>query len=77
MSSSVSWWTAGNNWLIAKANAHFSAWKQTPEGKKWGSNGNRSPYQCGYSQPDWMHEAREALGENDEVRFKRIKLDNL
>lgn len=73
----MTWWTAGNNWLIGKANAHFSQWANSKAGAKWRKDRNKSPYHCGYSQPEWMEEARKALGKNDEVAFKRLKLDNL
>jgi hypothetical protein len=68
------WWAAGQNWLIEKANSHFREWVQSV-GKKW--KGRKSPYHYGYRQPDWMNDAREALGKNDEEWFKAIKLRNL
>ena len=71
------WWGPGNNWLIEKANAHFSEWVASPSSTKWKKNRSKSPYACGYSQPDWMEEARQALGKGDEQTFKRLKLDNL
>jgi hypothetical protein len=71
------WWSAGQLWLIKRANAHFHKWAESPAGARWRKKPNKSPHHLGYSQPVWMDEAREALGCNDEERFKRIKLDNL
>lgn len=71
------WWGPGQNWLCCKANKHFTAWANSPEGERWRKNRNKSPYRCGYAQPEWMDEARKALGQNDEVAFKAIKLANL
>lgn len=75
--NATNWWAPGNNWLIAKANEHFRIWSGSPAGEKWRKNRNRSPYHCGYSQPEWMDAARKALGRNDEVGFKSLKLENL
>lgn len=71
------WIGPGQNWLIDKANAHFHAWAESKDGAKWRADRNKSPYHCGYSQPQWMKDARKALGDGDEESFKRIKLDNL
>lgn len=74
----TSWWAHGNNWLCRKATEHFNAWLGTPAGKKWRARQNRgSPYAAGYSQPEWMADAREALGKNQEEHFKHIMLSNL
>lgn len=70
-------WAAGNAWLYEKANAHFSAWANSKAGKKWRRNRNKSPYRCGYEQPEWIRDAVEALGRNDEEGFKYIKMLNL
>lgn len=71
------WWGAGNAWLCAKAAEHFTQWVASKASAKWRKSPGKSPYHCGYAQPDWMREAHEALGKCDEVRFKRLKLDNL
>jgi hypothetical protein len=72
------WWGAGQQWLCKKASEHFSAWAASPAGKKWRKHrGLRSPCQCGYRQPDWMVDARDALAIADEEWFKSIKLANL
>lgn len=63
--------------MCAKAEAHFCAWVDSKAGERWRRKRKGSPYLLGYRQPDWMHEAREALGKGQEERFKRIKLDNL
>jgi hypothetical protein len=75
--SHLSWWASAQKWLCEKATAHFSLWAASDDAATWRKNTNRSPYLCGYVQPDWMHEMRNALGKNDEHRVKRIKLDNL
>lgn len=71
------WWAAANNWLIEKANAHFSAWANSPAGAKWRNKQNKSPYYCGYQQPQWMYDMREALAKGDEETVKYLKLVNL
>lgn len=71
------WWAAAQEWLCAKAAAHFSAWASSDKARKWRKNRSRSPYACGYSQPAWMDEMREAMGRGDEEAVKRIKLENL
>lgn len=71
------WWGPGQTWLQEKANEHYAAWRETKEGKKYKHKPGTSPHQFGYRQPDWMHEAVDALGKGDEERFKAIKLANL
>lgn len=72
------WWAAGNDWLTKKAEHHFEMWRLTPQGKKWARGSRKkSPYDCGYQQPDWMQDARDALAKNDEEGFKAIKLREL
>lgn len=68
------WWGPGHAWLCRKASEHYAAWR-AGAGRKWSGKG--SPYNAGYEQPDWMREARKALGKNDEHAFKAIKLNNL
>ena len=71
----MDWWVAGNKWLCDMATNHYLAWRHSKEGKRW--NGKGSPYRAGYRQPDWMEDARQALGNNDEEAFKCIKLAHL
>jgi hypothetical protein len=79
----LSWWAAGSDWLLQKANEHFHQWTETKDGQRWRKAQyksrvkNKSPYYFGYSQPEWIREAQEALGKNDEEGFKAIKLANL
>lgn len=77
------WWAAGNAWLCEKAEAYFRAWESSPAGARWGRRPRGklsiSPYRYGYRQPEWMEEARRALGKGQagEELFKAIKLENL
>lgn len=71
------WWGPGQAWLCAKADAHFHQWAVSKDGALWRKDRNRSPYTCGYAQPEWIRDARKALGDGDEVAFKAIKLQNL
>lgn len=59
----MSWQASGQKWLEQAAHAEWIA-----QGKPRGKRGRY------FSPPQWMQDAQEALGQNDEEKFKAIKL---
>ena len=73
MSTRISWQTRIQQRLQAFADQHFANWCKSKEGKKWKARKQRvSPYEGGFSLPDYHHELIEALNRNDEENAKYL-----
>lgn len=62
------WWGPGERWLEQEALKEYRVQKAAHIKR------GRSPNTFRYTPPDWQRDAMDALGKNDEERFKAIKL---
>lgn len=62
------WWGPGERWLEQEALKEYRVQKAAHIKR------GRSPNTFRYTPPDWQRDAVDALGKNDEERFKAIKL---
>ncbi len=67
----TNWWGPGNEWVQKEAQKEYQVQLRahTKRGRK------KSTFR--YTPPQWQQEAMEALGDNDEERFKAIKMGQL
>lgn len=81
-----SWISPMNAWLQNKADAAFSAWLESKQGRNWRrlrysnlrrTRMSRSPYDNGFSLPEWHHDCIAAMNRGDEESAKAIKLANM
>jgi DNA-binding GntR family transcriptional regulator len=84
----MGWIARAQRWLEENAARLFQAWLQTHSGKAWQRGGqyrrdralftqkvtNSSPYNYGFSLPDYHHDLIEAIGQADEETAKSIML---
>jgi len=56
--------------FIKYSDLHYCRWKARNRNKQISNRDN--PYNCGYSQPSWLNEMRNAIGNNDEEKVKAI-----
>lgn len=68
------WQFNAQQWLRDCANEHYICWLATKAGKRYLTLKGKSPYHAGYAQPQFMHDARLALAQNDEEAFKAVRL---
>ena len=69
------WDQYGRNWLEQEASKEFQAWLQSKKGQAWKKSAkSKSPYQMGFSLPDWHHQAMAFLNKGLEEEFKALML---
>lgn len=67
------WRAPMNDWMGKRIAEHFTAWRQTKQGKNW-KPGKGSPANQGWRHPAWCDDLIDALNKSDEERAKAIRM---